>query len=321
MPTDEDWKEFDNELLQKLHNEGKPPEYRFKDHDEFRKMMLMRKSVVETMLNEVSEGMGISSDEDFSLPPEWQATQKGFVIKRGTTPAAAVRSIFGSGKKLVRLDCNSMMVAVQYKGMLDAFGDDKFNEMFPGGAGLVISQTDTLDETVPPHPFVAKKAYTEHVSGSSEMRIVIDPKDPTKELLPGDWVYFANIAEYKRMTARLANMIDNIWETLPKNTDPKLPPEYRTNFWQGEHAVYVGHENFTGLGFDKPVTYDEMMNTLLQKYEKVVQAYCRWPYRKYADDSSESDCMAEWKAKAAGQEPQLARVLRLDYSKLSELSK
>lgn len=321
-PTVEDWQTFNNELLKKFHNDGNPPLYPFKDHDELANAMHMRASLIETMLKNVTAEMGADSTEPFSLPPEWTPQDDRFVVTPGVTPATAIRSIFGTGKARTRLDCNMMMVAAQYKSMLDALKDENFNQLFPGGAGLIISQVSIVPGEASVHPFFTKGAFKEHVGGATELRIVIDPADPTKDLLPGDWVYFANVAEYEAMAARLSNVYDEIAPTLPRGTDPEKPEEYNTNFWQGEHAVYIGDGKFTGLGFDAPVTYEEMLATLTTKYMDVINAYCNWKYLKYHQMySSAADCVEEMKAKSAGDKPQLTRVLRLDPSKLSELGK
>ena len=186
---------------------------------------------------------------------------------------------------------------------------------------MIISQVSIVPGEASVHPFFTKEAFTEHIGGATELRIVIDPADPTKDLLPGDWVYFANVAEYEAMAARLSNVYDEIAPTLPRGTDPEKPEEYNTNFWQGEHAVYIGDGRFTGLGFAAPVTYDEMLATLTTKYMDVINAYCNWKYLKYHEMYSSAAAAEEMKAKSAGDKPQLTRVLRLDPSKLSELGK
>ena len=87
-PTAEDWQTFNNELLKKLHNDGNPPSYPFKDHDELSNAMHMRASLIETMLKNVTADMGVDSTEPFSLPPEWTP---GRSIRRETRRYATGR--------------------------------------------------------------------------------------------------------------------------------------------------------------------------------------------------------------------------------------
>lgn len=190
---------YNKELLEKLQND-KPPPHKFKDDLEFTNALKMRTSVIGTMLelmgkDQSSSGYGLS-EGDFTMPAEWEQTGRDtFTMKiaKDVTPAKAVKSIFENTKE-THLDCLMLMVAAQYKALLDSSAnDDEFNAMFPAGKGLVISQAPiawTGEHHRGPHPFEEKKVVTD---AKSELNIVIDPADPTKELLPGDWVYFANI--------------------------------------------------------------------------------------------------------------------------------
>jgi hypothetical protein len=156
------------------------------------------------------------------------------------------------------LDCNAMIVAIQYRAMKMAFGDEKFNKMFPESKqGLIIGPVGDPEQEVYPdysssksegdkkHPFLQLGLYleTDYPDGYfNEIKI-------QKELITGDWVYFKNHEEYK---------------------------DYKPQgMWRGEHAIYVGNGKFMGPGLvktegaDNTFTYDELLEELQRQYESV----------------------------------------------------
>jgi hypothetical protein len=231
-PTEDDKIKYGKELIEKLHNNGGPPDYSFANDKEFDESLRLRKNLINTMVDVTAKGnnaarfgevydpqMGI---DRFTLPTEYWVylTGNAFRIKEGKTPAKAVRSIFENTNKETHLDCLTMMVAAQYKSMLDsAKDDDAFNAMFPGGKGLIISQAGQPHVSVDKggdyptatgkHPFEEKKAFPDDTM--QQLNIVIDPADPTKDLLPGDWVYFTNVGGeqgYQKMGGRGQQLVD-----------------------------------------------------------------------------------------------------------------
>jgi hypothetical protein len=147
-----------------------------------------------------------------------------FLLTLDAKPAPAVRSIFGGQDNV--LECNSAMVAVEYGSMVETMGSDAFNERMAGGS-LIISPYHLPPRGVDQHPFY-KEGMIETVTIAS-----------TKDLIPGDWVYFRNIADY-----------------LTKHPN---------GFWTGEHALYLGDGNFQGFG-TTVLTEGEMREKLLDNY-------------------------------------------------------
>ena len=83
---------------------------------------------------------------------------------------------------------------------------DKFNAKFPAGSGILISPHHDPRTGSTPHPIWNKNLYkTFLISGVSD-------------LLPGDWVYFKNYADYIT------------WNP--------------GGLWTGEHALYMGGGKF-----------------------------------------------------------------------------
>jgi uncharacterized protein DUF4157/protein-glutamine gamma-glutamyltransferase-like protein len=173
----------------------------------------------------------------------------------GSTVAKALEDIFDRhSSSPVVLDCNAMMVAMQYEAVRRTFGDPQFNEMFPEGKqGLFIGPVgDPAQEVYPPygssakegkedHPFLQLGLYTQqtYTPGS------FDDARVRKELVIGDWVYFENHKGYQ-----------------------KCAP---SGMWSGEHAMYVGDGKFMGFGLataDKKtaLTYDEVLKELLDAF-------------------------------------------------------
>jgi hypothetical protein len=226
-----------------------------------------------------------------------------------------------------------MMVAAQYKAMLDTFKDDAFNAMFPNGKGLYIAHTGTpagssSKESMASgsHPFDAKKAY---VDRKQELNIQIDPTDPTKDLLPGDWVYFENVPGYLKTVPRLSHLVEedfNINKRLYVQGLREVPPEFGSNAWQGEHAVYLGGQEFAGFGIPGKLNYGQMLRALFNAYMAVLQAYYNHPHfvEKWGQNTEmmkEREEVLAMTFETAVVKPQLVRIIRFDYSKLADLGK
>jgi len=142
-------------------------------------------------------------------------------------PSDAINSIFESGAGTL-LECNSTIVAIQYRAMMKGMGEDKFNLKFPNGTGILISPHHTPQPAgFARHPIWDKNLYKEvAISGAND-------------LLPSDWVYFKNIPDY----------IDK---------HPGGP-------WSGEHTMYLGDGKFREFGIDEK-TETELIQELLNEY-------------------------------------------------------
>ncbi len=64
-------------------------------------------------------------------PQFWQRTgEGGFKLLNGVKPADAIRDIYRNGR-LYGTECSTAMAIVYYKAMLDVFGDELFNQLYP----------------------------------------------------------------------------------------------------------------------------------------------------------------------------------------------
>jgi hypothetical protein len=170
----------------------------------------------------------------------------------GSTAANALEDIFSANSNnKVMLDCNAMMVAIQYEGMRQAFGDEKFNKMFPESKqGLFIGPIGDPNQQVYPsygsseqagtknHPFLQLGLYTETTYTPSSF----SNEKAKAELVTGEWVYFENHTDYVRC--------------------------HPNGMWSGEHAMYIGDGKFMGFGLGAALTYDEVLNELQSQYVK-----------------------------------------------------
>ncbi|HET6991059.1 MAG TPA: DUF4157 domain-containing protein [Bacteroidia bacterium] len=193
-----------SEILRKMNSS--PMFYDFKDKTQFDEAMKQRQSVINTMLTVMkpSDAVVFGGEQGFRLPEDaWDKIDgiDGFTLKKNVKPSYAIKRIFENTNKQTVLDCNMMIVAIHYKSMLDAVGDDtKFDALFPGGQGLIISQMGIsykkekgFDYPVESgkHPFEDKQIFDE--DAIKTFNIIFDPADPGKDLIPGDWVYFSNV--------------------------------------------------------------------------------------------------------------------------------
>jgi hypothetical protein len=150
----------------------------------------------------------------------------------GKQPSDALEAIFKRDAGTL-LECNSMTVAIQYRAMLKMLGPVAFNKKFPGGAGLIISPHH--EHQVPPfggekNPIFSQGLYKEV------------PITSSKDLMPGDWVYFKNVDNY----------ID----------------EHPGGLWSGEHTLYLGNGLFQGFGITKPISESDLDKKLREEYNK-----------------------------------------------------
>lgn len=156
-----------------------------------------------------------------------------FRLTGGKKPSEAIKSIFAAGAN-TRLECNSMMIAIAYKSLLDALGAPIFDNIFARERVAIEPAFNATDGTST-HPLLNR--YFESI------QVQVPVGDETKHLVAGDWVYFRNHPKY----------LD--WA-------PNGP-------FQGENAVYLGNGKFAGFGLTGVVagsgpnfTYGEVMDVL-----------------------------------------------------------
>ena len=207
------------ELVEEMHNRGRRPEYDFDSHEQLRKEIEVRHHAIQGM-EEVHAGCcryPTSTYNSGYLDPTYWEKQGPlrFSVKRplpeGKNASDAIEAIFARDAG-TELECNSMLVAIQYRSMLKALGEEAFNAKFPGGKWIFISPHHRAPEGKTEHPLQSRYLYDQVDIASSD------------DLLPGDLVYFKNVPDY-----------------LVKHPD---------GAWAGEHALYLGGGMFRGFGVD-----------------------------------------------------------------------
>jgi protein-glutamine gamma-glutamyltransferase len=143
-------------------------------------------------------------------------------LPTGKEASDAIEAIFAPGAG-TRLECLSMTAAVEYYSLLKGLGKSKFNAMFPGGTGLEISSD-------PAH-------FPTSLGAGNKYRIIA--LGSKNEVLPGDWVYFQNFADY---TAK-----------------------HPGGYWQGENAIYLGGGKYRGFGV-AAMSENDMNQELVNQY-------------------------------------------------------
>jgi hypothetical protein len=185
----------------------------------------------------------------FALPPKhWEPSQTlgmtnkspNALFRARTVPSQALKSIFEK-RAGSALDCNSMIVASQYKALLDTMGANLFNVVF-GAEGLIISQfSERPIEGF--GPGAKKFTIPRNVLQQFYDPVVVKatPGNPTANLLPGDWVYFKNSPRYLQCGAG------------------KSAAELA---YQGEHSLYAGGQKFLGFGLIGSTEYRDVLKVL-----------------------------------------------------------
>ncbi len=335
-PTAEDYSKYNKELLDKMHNNGEePPLYSFKTDKEFEDLLKVRGNLIASMIEVVTENnssttFGLNDSDKFQLPSYfWKPVSKdSFIInnENNVKPADAVRSIFNNGKKETYLDCNMMMVALQYKSILETLNnDEKFNLMFPAGKDLYISGFGAKPKADYPtpsgrQPFDEKNVFVNAMEDTNLLNVVpsvkIDPSDPCKNLLPGDWIYFENNLWYNKYLSKANNLEET---EAPKYR--QIPIIY-SNEWQGEHAVYIGNKQFSGFGMEGPQTYQNIMDNLYGALRWAIEAYYNsYYYDKYfINDNEEKQNILE-KEQKDWEPAKISKVYRMNYDNLQNLGK
>jgi len=176
------------EFIKTMHNDGKPPDFTFTTAEQMGREVRVRYEVTKGM-DLVHEGGRCeyfdSAHPDYLDNTYWERKGPLYFVPKSPLPKGkgasdAIEAIFAPGAK-TRLECLSMTIAVEYRALLKGLGKDKFDALFPAGAGLEISTRTTPGSQ--PIFFGPKKLKILTLSSKSE-------------LLPGDWVYFKNFKDY-----------------------------------------------------------------------------------------------------------------------------
>ena len=176
------------EFVKKMHNDGHPPDYPFSSFGQLKTEIRIRHHAIKGM-KKANADPGCCDYPDHAHPyylnsTYWDKSGLRTFIPKSPLPAGkeasdAIEAIFALGAG-TRLECYATTVAIEYYSLLKGLGKDKFNALYPGGAGLEIS---TRIGHIP----------TFHTSTRKYKIVTVSSKS---EILPGDWVYFKNFPDY-----------------------------------------------------------------------------------------------------------------------------
>lgn len=105
--------------------------YRFDSIGELRFTLSLRKYTVDAAQSLNKSKMRFSTfHESFCNEEFWERTENGgFLLKKGAVPSKAIIDIFENGK-LYGTECATAMVIVIYRAVLEAFGEELFDQTF-----------------------------------------------------------------------------------------------------------------------------------------------------------------------------------------------
>jgi protein-glutamine gamma-glutamyltransferase len=226
------------ELIDRMDNGGKSPDYAFTDFAQLKTEIEVRRNAIKGM-EEIHKGCcryPALNEDPYIDPQYWKqpGSEKYHFVPVSPFPVGkeasdAVEAIFKPNAG-TRLDCWTIMVAVEYYAMLKGLGAAKFNQKFPAGAGMEISWRGTSN--YPPSQYGQNVIFNQYdnITLASEA-----------EILNGDWVYFKNFTDYVTINPR--------------------------GYWQGENAIYMGNGKYQGFGSGLK-TRDEMDQKLVEECNK-----------------------------------------------------
>jgi protein-glutamine gamma-glutamyltransferase len=106
--------------------------YSFADIDQLRFELDVRDSVVKASRDLSGSYLSFSGFHDAKCNPKfWDRTDNGgFRLKKGVSAGAAVADIFAHGEEYAT-ECATAMQIVYYKALLDVYGEERFDKVFP----------------------------------------------------------------------------------------------------------------------------------------------------------------------------------------------
>ncbi len=112
-------------------NEGNGT-YRYDSLEQLRFELNLRKETAEAAKALNRSGLDFAVFQESRCNPDyWDRTANGgFRLKRGANPAAAVRDIFQNGNQYAT-ECATAMIIVYYGALLETYGEERFNKLFP----------------------------------------------------------------------------------------------------------------------------------------------------------------------------------------------
>jgi hypothetical protein len=250
METDEElkkeWKPEYKRILEAMLSSETT--FTYDDEYEMLKELKMRDQLVKAMTEinkqkdegEVGYAGSGKRDAPNKLPAnQWTAvtaTHRGdkvhdnvtFRAKEGQAYNALNKLFTGHFNGAVYLECESAMVASHYRALSQVLGQDEFDGEY--GATMAITMLDTT----------FKEEGTNLLLPHALVNVMEDVEITSlDELIPGDWVYFANFPGYEQNA--------------------------RKGAYTGENAIYEGGGKYSGFGLPK-MTYAQMVKHLTDAY-------------------------------------------------------
>lgn len=156
----------EREMINALANSGENNRYDSMEQLEFE--LRLRREIINAANALYKSGMAFEVFRDSKCNEDYwdRRDNGGFALKDGVKPADAIRDIFKNGRKY-GTECATAMVIIYYKALLEVFGDEAFNNLFPRITLMNWHRIDPL------------------------LREVGQPRR-SEEFLPGDRRYFKN---------------------------------------------------------------------------------------------------------------------------------
>ncbi len=121
---------IERQLLNKLSQSA--ANYRYNSLSQLKFELRLRKEIVNAAVDLNNSSFSFSDFYKSRRNPEyWDKTDNGgFKLKSGAIPSAAISDIFNNSDKYAT-ECATAMIIIYYKALLDVFGEDLFNKLFP----------------------------------------------------------------------------------------------------------------------------------------------------------------------------------------------
>lgn len=106
--------------------------YNYDSLNQLKFELLLRKEIVNAAIALYKSRLSFAVFHKSKANPEyWDRTENGgFRLKQGAEPAAAIEDIFKNSSAYAT-ECATAMVIVYYRALLNVFGKERFNELFP----------------------------------------------------------------------------------------------------------------------------------------------------------------------------------------------
>lgn len=106
--------------------------YRFASADALKFELKLRREIVDAAKALHESSFSFATFHQSKCNPDYwdRMPNGGFMLKSGASPADAIRDIFANGSAY-ETECATAMIIVYYKALLNVYGEQLFNEVFP----------------------------------------------------------------------------------------------------------------------------------------------------------------------------------------------